>query len=604
MFAGPVCRFELVRIARRRLFYTLRFGFGLILLAIVGVDYWFLSGWDWPWSNPSIPLLSVHELAEFGRWLFRSIFVAEAALVLILTPALVADAIASERHGKTLHFLLASRLGSGEIVLGKLGARLTQLGAFLLLVLPIQSLLTLVGGVDPVEVLLDYAGLASTAFFLAAIAMLTSVEARRPRDAVTVAYVLTLTWLLLPKLILAVVSGPLEPWATIANWVTLLDSWVWPANPLGLLIEGMANLRGSAPGPLLPLAGMIGSQLVYGAVFVTLAVWQLRPAFRRHEGFARTGRLSHLLSRRWMRRRPCGDDPVYWKEAYFARSVGGLLRRVARLALPVLMVCVFIGAVDQSRPAFRELWKSGYGSRDSDTAYGEITAFNLALRFEGTALVGFWMIWLGGRMAAGITSEREQDTWTSLLATTLTGAEILRGKILGGIRSSAPIGATIVALWLLGLAAGSVHPSGLVAALVMLASSIWYVTALGTYISMRSSSTLRARALTLGIIIFPQLCFVIPTPITIVWLSLLSYEDIRSFTNHVWLASELREGSLFMAYVIGGVVLYPTAAALLTRSLFRRFDRHVDRPRRSPMRPAILRTKESTLEKTDVGEIA
>ena len=51
--------------------------------------------------------------------------------VLLLTPTLVAGVIADERQRKTLHYLLASRLSSGEIILGKLAARLLHVGVFL-----------------------------------------------------------------------------------------------------------------------------------------------------------------------------------------------------------------------------------------------------------------------------------------------------------------------------------------------------------------------------------------------------------------------------------------------------------------------------------------
>ena len=87
-----------------------------------------------------------------------------------LTPALVADAIASERVRKTLHYLLASPLGSGEIVLGKLAARLLGVGVYPALALPIVSLLTLIGGVSPAGLVLGYLALASSAYFLASLA--------------------------------------------------------------------------------------------------------------------------------------------------------------------------------------------------------------------------------------------------------------------------------------------------------------------------------------------------------------------------------------------------------------------------------------------------
>ena len=55
---------------------------------------------------------------------FVAITVGQELLALVLTPTLVAGAIAEEKRRKTMHYLLASQLTSAEIVLGKLAARL------------------------------------------------------------------------------------------------------------------------------------------------------------------------------------------------------------------------------------------------------------------------------------------------------------------------------------------------------------------------------------------------------------------------------------------------------------------------------------------------
>ena len=144
MFVGPLCYFELVRMARRGRLFALRLVFGLVLLGILAVNYLGHSRSMPLWSSPEA--FSIAEMARFGQTLFASIMAAQAALVLVLTPALVADAIASERQRKTLDHLLASPLDSREIVLGKLASRVLGVGVFPALVLPIMSLLTLVLG--------------------------------------------------------------------------------------------------------------------------------------------------------------------------------------------------------------------------------------------------------------------------------------------------------------------------------------------------------------------------------------------------------------------------------------------------------------------------
>src|SRR4051812_1739793 len=120
MLGGPVCHFELIRLARRRRFYALRFAFGAVLLGVLGLNYAGLHTPRWFTGQPAPQVYSIREMAMFGQALFVSLMTTQGILVLGLTPALVGDAIASERQRKTLHYLLTSRLGGGEIVVGKL----------------------------------------------------------------------------------------------------------------------------------------------------------------------------------------------------------------------------------------------------------------------------------------------------------------------------------------------------------------------------------------------------------------------------------------------------------------------------------------------------
>src|SRR4051812_3366239 len=106
MITGPVFPFELVRIAPQNPTFVLRFVFGLIVLVIIALNYLGQSGPMRPWYRPGT--VSMGELARFGQTLFATIMAAQAALILGLTPSLVADAIASERQRKTLHYLLGS----------------------------------------------------------------------------------------------------------------------------------------------------------------------------------------------------------------------------------------------------------------------------------------------------------------------------------------------------------------------------------------------------------------------------------------------------------------------------------------------------------------
>ena len=572
MFAGPVCHFELVRIARQGRLFALRFGFGMVVLGMIAVNYLGHIQPGRPWYSPVV--LSIGESAQFGQALFTAIMATQAALILGLTPALVADSVASERHKKTLHYLLASALGSGAIVVGKLAARLISVGVFPALVLPVVSLLTLIGGVSPAGLVLGYLALASSAYFLASLGLLASVLARRPRDAVGAAYALTAAWLFLPPLLDTWLPLLMAPRVEIAHAITVVIAWLWPASPLGL-VTSAPSVYGSGSNELARLLfWMVGSQAVYGTLFTTLAAWQLRPAFRRHEG--REGRQTRTtrLARRWFPLRPCGDDPVFWKEAYFSPAAGGLGRRLARVAL----FCVLAGAVVGALVALAlrlELGEHGFGAGNREH-YIQRLMLNFGLRYGGTVLIGIWMLWLAGLTAGGISSELEQDTWIGLLATPLERGEILRGKMLGPLRATALFGVTLVVLWLIGCAAGAVHPLGLVSAIVVLALLVWFAIALGTYASLKWKVTWKARLWAAGILIVPNICCFV-SPLWLAGLSLWSYAEIDTLRSGVWI-DEPEMVRFACGYFFGGMALTAGAAYVLTRAASRRFDVLANRP--------------------------
>src|SRR3954466_15670261 len=164
MIPGPVFTFELLTTARRGRFYLLRSAYALILLLILWVIY---SGWL---AENGVEL-TAKQVGWFALSAFCGVAVGQMVLVLTLTPALVSGVIADEKQRKTLHYLLASRLSGPEIVIGKLLARMLHALVLLAVSLPVFSLLVLLGGVDPLVIVLACGGAASTAWFLAALSI-------------------------------------------------------------------------------------------------------------------------------------------------------------------------------------------------------------------------------------------------------------------------------------------------------------------------------------------------------------------------------------------------------------------------------------------------
>ena len=104
-------------------------------------------------------------MATIGSGLFAAILWLQGIVILFLTPAFLAGAIAEDRQRKVLFYLLASPLSGAEIVLGKVAARLINLVVLVMVGLPVVSLCLFLGGIDPVERLAGLRGEFRVALF-------------------------------------------------------------------------------------------------------------------------------------------------------------------------------------------------------------------------------------------------------------------------------------------------------------------------------------------------------------------------------------------------------------------------------------------------------
>ena len=215
MLPGPVFAVELLTTARRARYYALRTFYGLVLLAIFWASYTayqrsllfnrlvYPPGGRFPvLVEPGPPgEVSAGEMARFARETFFWFAGTQALTVLLITPSLVGGTIASEKRRKTLHYLLASQLSSGEIVLGKLLARMLMVFVYLAAAVPLMFLLRLFGGVELGLIFATFAATATFAMFLASLAIFFSTFMARARTAITATY-LTLFGLVIVPVIM------------------------------------------------------------------------------------------------------------------------------------------------------------------------------------------------------------------------------------------------------------------------------------------------------------------------------------------------------------------------------------------------------------------
>ncbi len=587
MLPGPVFQVELLTTARRRRYYAIRTLYGLALLILLVSNYG-------PMGMGGNSAHSTATLSTFGRRMFASFAIFQSIALLGLTPALVAGAIADEARRKTLHYLLASRLSGGEIVLGKLLARLLHVFVFIAIGLPVLSLLTLFGGVDPSEILALYAVTTTTVLLVAGVSILVSTLTKRPRDAITTAYLLVAAWLCLPPL----AAQGLPDLGVTNQVVEAVNDWVYPTHPAWLL----ERFNTPAGVGLSALAWTCGLQSAYALLLIATAVWRLRPAFRA-EG---SGRFRRWRPRwkvpRWqlIRRPSCGERPMLWKELHFRRS-RGVTRWVQYVVGLIAAFWIAYGVLYLAPDAFQETRREGY---IASQGYGPRMNFNVYVRSVDAALFVLAMFGVSSAAAGSLTGEREGDHWISLVTTDLTGWEIVLDKMAGAIWSVRWIVSTMVALCLIGIATGSVFPLGLPAMLIETATFLGFAAALGTAISLKARTTLGALGWTIGLLIFlnggyllcgSPLAFLFTGPdmqiLTmgvsplLVGFSLLSYTDFDSLLGGHGPFRADTDKTVILSLL--GTLAYGFAGLVLTRGTIARFDRAVGRPNRAdqPARP-------------------
>jgi ABC-type transport system involved in multi-copper enzyme maturation permease subunit len=637
MLPGPVFYLELRRLSRRKRYYALLTLYGLLLLYVV---------WS---SNPQSGFvvnrapaggLTIDQWHYAGKSLFQDYALWQTAMVVLLTPAMVAGVIAEERERKTMASLLVSRLTSAEIVLGKLCARLLHLACFVALGLPVLVLVEHFGGVGLKGALIYFAATATTAFFVGAVSILFSTQARRSRDAVVCVYLLDFVWVIVPALMLFLFSS--DPNAPLR----MAFGWVGSTCPFFVMFETTRGTRFWESPNVDNSIRMMAIQLALGVVMTTVAVRRLRPAFRKDKpmltnaGARDEPRAKGTVSpstpsetepqpdRSWLRatcddeaapavevaptesrqaqqeRQPrrvrlrpkCGDDAMLWKEVW-ATSASLMTRVIRGLVLATMLTVAAVFCFSDALASAQEVLEHGYDA-EFETSYHRLD-LSVTLRHLVTITAGLMLLWVSIVAASSLAGERDKHTWVSLVSTPLSGFEIIRGKVIGAFWSVRALVALWLSLVMMGLFVGAVHPLGVLA--VTLATAIYLVfgCVLGMAYSLRARSASRAVVSTLiTLIILNGAYLVVFVPLnvrsalTAVGVTpFVEQSVLMNYLNVKWLLDfespdqSMLEIGLTCAL---SVALYACATFALALWTLKSFDRVIDRPRsmRALARPA------------------
>ena len=603
---GPMLFYDLVRVARRRRYFFLRCLYALLLSLLLCWVYllWYLDS--------ETGRLRSNDMAHFAESFFYTFMGVQFLVVVVLTPAYTAGAIAEEKERKTLEFLLATDLRNREIILSKLLSRLANLTLLVLAGLPILSFLQFLGGVDPNLVLAGFAATGMTMFSLAGLSILNSTLMKRPRDAIALTYLGAAAYL--------VVSGGswvllLFPGASAVSWtvpwlgqVTIADFThaISIGNIVAVCFELVAqvykgkNLADTLPGVLRDYA------LFHGCVALVCTGWavlRLRVVAIKQS----YGKAQKLPWQTRFRRRPSiGTRPMLWKEIFI--ESGLRLNALGRIILLVLIIGSFIPVV----LIFNEVMnQTSWGRGPFSVGSWEMlsTSMNIWVRVVGSFVACLTLLAVAARASSSISNERDRQTFDALLTTPLDSNSILFAKWIGNLVSIRWAWLWLGAIYALGLCTGGLHPLALPLLLGAWLVYAFVVSGIGLWFSMVSRNSLRATLGTLlgtvGAGVGHWLIWMCCIPLTITmgrhpdifdWLSKFqlgftpplclgyafsfSFRDFydRGYGNRDWAQEALLYGLLgvFTWFILGA------ALAIVTTKRFRALTGRMPLPQRQP----------------------
>jgi ABC-type Na+ efflux pump permease subunit len=560
-----------------------------------------------------------HRLLGTVAWQSFAILAMVHAFAGFTVGTTAAVSIAREKDRRTLDFLLATRLSNTEIILGKFLSVMLVFLTTIAASLPVMLLITFMGGVDFHLLLLTYAGVTTTTYFVACLSIWASTVAKDARGAATAAVGYTSLWFTGPMIV-----GFMLPrfGIPIPSWIGAANAWFWISSPVGLLMKFAAGGLPFAT-VLDAVVSMAWRQLLTGTLFLLASILQLRSAYRVNTGGDGRGP-AHALSRISWRMRPrpdVGDDPIVWREQHTRRS-RGFSRFMDSLVHLGIITTLVISTGYFGWPALVEVWRHGYTSGPSTNERPDFNIFlwfftprgtfllpldqsridfNVFLRFLSIGIVFFVAFLTPSFAVETILVEQSKETWASLLTTPLTGREILKSKMLAALWRIRPTLITLLILWILGLIVGAIHPLGFIVVLLIMTSAIWCFLTFG----MRSAVFAAGGTPFIGIIMLltftAALPFILPTRFSSVLfgflslpfdvaLALVTYRDIRvakldaPYPFLQWIGLNTGEGPLQVVMTCLIAILVPAfAGVVFWKQAIANFDQKMSRPFRDPL---------------------
>jgi len=522
---GPIFEKELRVSSRRGRSYALRFFYIALLTVFVAIV------WLGTVQYQGGAAVQQSRMASAGKQITTTIVIFQFVAMQLLAVIMLSNAISDEVYHRTLGLLMTTSITSLQIVMGKVLSRLLQLVLLAAISLPILAIVRVFGGVSW-DYLLASLCVTLTAALLAGLLSLSfSIENRRAYGVIIrTACALATFYFVLPALI-AVAWGFLLPLLHVAPGAGSFLS----SGPATLLMHlnpfygiGALTDRMVAPGRRLPaFFWPLHCTLMLGlsALILARAVRIVRKvALRQATGeFLQTG----VKTKRGKRERRVvpvkrvQGPPVVWKELR-APFIQGIDNRNSYIGLTVTILAL-IGTYIP--PALD-------GSLDEDFAH---VMYVLLFVFLGVMTNILFS-------ATRITTEKESQSWSLLLATPLRDWEILFGKAVGAFRRCLPIWGLLAGHVLLFVLLGYIHPVAFLHLTLLVAWLTCFVTGAGLYFSSRFARTTSAVVASFGLTIGLWAL----GPIVVGILGLVARHE-AAFTKYLWTHPAIQT-----AVIVGG----------------------------------------------------
>jgi ABC-type transport system involved in multi-copper enzyme maturation permease subunit len=474
---GPLFFYDVVRLARRGRGTALRVVYGGALL--IGLAFVYASEFsthDLFRISDDRHWISLKQQAAFAQNFATMLLLLQIVAVLALTPAYLAGAVAGEKEKKTLALLFTTALTNRDIILGKMLARLAHVGGVLLVGLPVLSLAQLWGGVDVRTLLGGFMVTALTLLSVGAVCMLCSVMARTVLRATVLAYVLT------GLLACGCFCYPFSPIVIVLTLARMPDGGLSAL----VTVVGYAAVHGI----IAPLGAASAVRLLRPPPEPTLGLWG-RHEFPAAEEPPESRRPIDLadVPAVFFPSPPIGDDALFWKEVL--QGAGPAPAKLWReLLLPGVLATIAVVAIWMGA-GFSWL-RHAYGQPTLDWQKVNHETFTPLVRMGTVCLLTIVCLVAGFRAAGSVVRERDRRTLDGLLVLPVTRDCILGAKWLGSVLRMRHLLYYLLALWLVGVCTGALHPLALLLLALAAAAHVAFVASLGVWVSVIGRNTLWA----------------------------------------------------------------------------------------------------------------